>query len=130
VTDAVVDVGIRSELCATLTRSPLLRRLDECPTDPLPAGIRDNVPALELGNAISRAAVHDIANREFYKSDRRSVGCQRQEDFRRFAAVASEVSINVLPMLREAAVRPQSMSHSQPLVSICRCHRSDHAYPL
>jgi len=62
VTNVVVDIGVRTELGTTLTRSPFSGGLDELSTNPLTAGVRDNIPALQIGDAIRGAAVHDIAD--------------------------------------------------------------------
>ena len=62
VTNMVVDIGVRTELRTTLTCSPVSGGLDERPTNPLTAGVRDNIRALQIGDAIRSAAVHDIAD--------------------------------------------------------------------
>jgi len=121
----VIQCRIRRKLTAPLPHRPTFGSCDESRTDSLSPDLRDDVPALEVADAIRATGIHDIADRELYEADRAVVVVEGHEHFGRFVTIARQKALRVALVLFEGTVWPQVVSEPYPIVSVLAPYCSD-----
>src|SRR5215471_17149737 len=122
-THQVVERCVRAELRASPPTRPRFGRGHQRTSRALPPSGRHDIPTFEIAHVPGSAAVDNISNRQFHKSDGHVV-FECDEHFGGLPAVTGEKTID----FHSVAVRlvwPQSRSHLEPRAPVGRDHRTN-----
>ena len=120
VTRLVVQVRVRSKFTTTLVFRPLLTRGNERRADSVSTRFQDDIPALEVPDAIRAARIHDVADRKLNETNGPVMVIEGDQHFGRLVTIARKKPVRIARVLFERAVRPEGAAEAYPITAILR----------